>query len=45
VATQPCDKGDKVVADTDRPFTLELVQNGKTRNLACAAGGTQIDPE
>ena len=41
---QPGAKGDKVLVDTDRPFTLELVQNGKTKTIACAAGRTQIEP-
>ena len=36
--------GDAVVVDTDRAFTLELVQNGKTRNIACGSGKTKIEP-
>jgi hypothetical protein len=41
---QPGPKGDKVLVDTDRPFTLELVQNGKTREIPCAAGRTEVTP-
>jgi len=41
---QPGAKGDKVLVDTDRPFTLELVQYEKTRTITCAAGRTQIEP-
>jgi hypothetical protein len=41
---QPGPKGDRIVVDTDRPFTLELVQNGRSRDIACVAGRTEIDP-
>lgn len=41
---KPGAQGDSVVVDTDRPFTLELVQHGKTRPVACPAGRTQIAP-
>jgi hypothetical protein len=41
----PGDAGDIVLADTDRPFTLELVQEGKMREITCPAGRTEVRPE
>jgi hypothetical protein len=38
----PGPKGDKIVVDTDRPFTLEWVRDGKPKEVACAAGRTAI---
>ena len=41
---QPGAQGDKTIVDTDRPFVLELVQDGKMREIICAAGRTQVEP-
>jgi hypothetical protein len=39
---QPGPAGDRIIVDTDRPFALDLVQNGRAREVACAAGRTAI---
>lgn len=36
--------GDTVSVETDRPITLELVQSGRTRSVACPAGRTEVSP-
>jgi hypothetical protein len=41
---RPGTAGDRVVVDTDRPFTLELVQAAATRTVACPAGHTECPP-
>ncbi len=40
----PAKSGDTVVVDSDRPFTLELIQGGKPREIACTAGRTDVKP-
>ena len=38
---QPGPQGDHVIIQTDRPFTLELVRAGVSRDIACATGRTE----
>jgi len=39
---QPGQDGDTVIVRTDHPFTLELVRDGVTREIACPAGRTVV---